>query len=119
MLTAIGPTVVNFQTATCWIVLGPRSRFAYATNNVSNTITGYRVGFDGSLELLDPDGVTALSNTRPVDMGVTANGHFLYSLNAGTGTVAAYRIDARSGALTPLGDIGGLPAEGAAGLAVR
>ena len=52
-------------------------------------------------------------------MGVTANGHFLYSLNAGTGTVAAYRIDARSGALTPLGDIGGLPAEGAAGLAVR
>ena len=69
MLTAIGPTVVNFQTVTCGTVLGPRSRFAYATNNVSNTITGYRVGFDGSLELLDPDGVTALSNTRPVGHG--------------------------------------------------
>lgn len=118
-LSAISPTVVNFQTATCWIVLGPRGRFAYATNNVSNTITGYRVGLDGSLELLDADGVTAPSNTRPVDMGVTANGQFLYSLNAGNGSVAAYRIDARSGALTPLGDIGGLPAEGVAGLAVR
>jgi 6-phosphogluconolactonase (cycloisomerase 2 family) len=119
-LTPISATVENGQTATCWIVLGPRGRFAYATNNVSNTITGYRIGFNGKLTLLDPDGVTAEDLDRPVDMGVTTDGHYLYTLNAGGGTVAAYQINRFTGALTFLGEVGGLPEDaGAAGLAVR
>jgi 6-phosphogluconolactonase (cycloisomerase 2 family) len=53
-------------------------------------------------------------------MGVTADGHYLYSLNAGSGTVAAYRINSRTGALSFLGKFDGLPKDdGAAGLAVR
>ena len=120
-LSLISATVENQQTATCWIVLGPRNRFVYATNNVSNTITGYHLGRNGTLKLLNPNtGVTAESDTRPVDMGVTADGHYLYSLNAGSGTVAAYRINSRTGALSFLGKFDGLPKEdGAAGLAVR
>jgi 6-phosphogluconolactonase len=70
--------------------------------------------------LLNPDGVTAESNDGPVDMGVTSDGHYLYSLNAGTGTLSVYSIDSHNGALTFLGDVGGLPDDaGAVGLAVR
>lgn len=118
----ISASVGNFQTATCWIVSGMRfgSRFAYATNNASATISGYRIRRDGRLKLLDADGVTAVTNGGPVDLAVTPNGRFLYNVNAGTGTVCMYRINKKSGRLTSLGEVGGLPVDdGAVGIAVR
>jgi len=121
-LKTLSATVKNDQTATCWMISGPHGRFAYATNNVSNTITGYRVSTQGHLTLLDPNGVTAAldDDSRPVDMGVTSDRLFLYNLNAGSGTVTAYQIDSHTGALTRIGEVGGLPEDdGAAGLAVR
>jgi hypothetical protein len=49
-----------------------------------------------------------------IDIAVSADGKFLYSLNAGTGAVGMFAIQPTSGALTDLGTAGSLPA--AAGL---
>jgi len=121
-LEVISTSVENFQTATCWIAPGRRfgSRFAYATNNASATISGYRIGRNGSLSLLDANGVTAMTNVGPVDLAITPNGRFLYNVNAGTGTVGMYRINKKTGRLTSLGEVDGLPVDdGAVGIAVR
>jgi len=116
-LQVVSASVGNFQTATCWLETS-KGRYAYATNNASNTITGYRIGKDGTLSLLDASGVSAVTGGAPVDLAVTDNGKFLYTVNAFSGTVSMFAIDKPDGSLTPLGEIGGLPFDdGAVGIA--
>ena len=119
-LDVISGSLGNFQTATCWIVASPSGGFAYATNNASNTISGYHIARDGRLSLLDSNGVTALTGVAPVDIAITPNGRFLYNVNAFSGTVSAFQINKADGSLTALGEIGGLPVDdGAVGIAAR
>ncbi|PTL78590.1 3-carboxymuconate cyclase [Vitiosangium sp. GDMCC 1.1324] len=118
-LKVIDASVDNEQTATCWVAVDGQGRYAYATNNASATITGYRIRKNGHLRLLDGDGISARlpSGSAPVDISVSRDGRFLYTVNAGTGTLDAFRIDPATGHLTLLGEIGGLPAaDGAVGL---
>ncbi len=118
-LEVIDASVDNAQTATCWIAVDGRGRYAYATNNASATISGYRIGKDGHLRLLDDGGVAASlpSGSAPVDVSVSRDGRFLYTVNAGRGVLDVFRIDPASGHLTSLGEIGGLPvSDGAVGL---
>ena len=118
-LKLLSGSVGNFQTATCWLETG-QGRFAYATNNASNTITGYRIAKDGSVSLLDADGVTANTGLAPVDLAVSGNGRFLYTVNAFSGTVSMFKINKSDGSLTALGEIGGLPFDdGAVGIAAN
>jgi 6-phosphogluconolactonase (cycloisomerase 2 family) len=56
VLTTISASVGTNQTANCWVVVTPNGRFAYVTNTGSGSISGYRITFDGELELLDADG---------------------------------------------------------------
>ena len=58
-LRVISPSAATKQTAACWVVVTPDGRFAYASNTASGTISGYRIGFDGRLALLQADGQTA------------------------------------------------------------
>ena len=118
-LRTISASVGTNQTAACWVVVTPNGRFAYATNTGSGSISGYRIGFDGALELLDADGRTAETGdgSTPIDLALTDNGRFLYSLNSGSNTIGAFRVHA-DGSLVPLPFVDGLPA-GANGLAAR
>lgn len=50
-LAPISVSVLNAQTATCWIATAAGRRFAYTTNNVSNTISSYKLDPRGSLTL--------------------------------------------------------------------
>ncbi len=115
----VSPTVATQQTAACWVVVTPDHRFAYSSNTGSGNISGFRTGPDGILERFDDGGVTAETgaSSGPLDMAVTPNGLFLYSLNGGNQTISELRIR-RNGTLAPLEIIGGLPV-GANGLAVR
>lgn len=114
-LQMISASVGNFQTATCWIA--STVKYGYVTNNASNTITGYRIGIDGSLSLLDADGVTADTGMAPIDLSITRNGRFLYNVNAFSGTVSMFQINNSDGSLSALGEISGLPVnEGAVGI---
>ncbi|MGH2731469.1 MAG: lactonase family protein, partial [Actinomycetota bacterium] len=66
-LQVISGSVLNGQIASCWAVVS--GSYAYVSNTGSGTITGYRIGADGSLSLLDPDGVTGVTgdNSVPID----------------------------------------------------
>jgi 6-phosphogluconolactonase (cycloisomerase 2 family) len=119
VLTTISASVGTNQTAACWVVVTPNGRFAYVTNTGSGSISGYAIDFDGTIELLDEDGRTALTGdgSAPIDMAITDSGRFLYSLNSGTNTIGAFRIRS-DGSLMRLPFTGGLP-PGANGLAAR
>jgi len=115
--TAVSPSVATTETAACWVVVTPNGRYAYVTNTGSASVSGYKVGPDGSLELLDADGKTGDTGATPVDAATSHNGRFLYTLNAGADGISAFRIRA-DGSLEHIGDTSGLP-DRANGLAAR
>lgn len=119
MLTPISGSVGTNQTANCWVVVTPNGRFAYVTNTGSGSISGYRIDVNGHIELLDANGSTGVTGdgSGPIDLALTDNGHFLYSLNSGTNAIGAFRVQA-DGSLTPLPFVSGLPG-GANGLVAR
>jgi 6-phosphogluconolactonase (cycloisomerase 2 family) len=117
-LEVISPTVATTETSACWVVVTGSGRFAYTANTGSGTISGYRLGTDGALTLLNADGVTGITgaNSSPADMTLSLNSKFLYCRN-GNGTISAFRVH-DNGSLLPLNGTSGVPA-GSAGLAGR
>jgi 6-phosphogluconolactonase len=118
-LTSIS-RVLTGQLAVCWIDI--KGRFAYSSNTRSSTLTGYRVDRDGSLALLNADGITAAvgAGTAPVELRLSGDGEYLYTVAAGLGSIEAYRIDRRTGALTKSGELHLNPGfSGMVGLAVE
>ena len=109
-------------TAACWIALEPiAGKYAYVANNLlSNGIASYSVASDGSVALLSAIAATPVPN-GPNDLAVSSEGgaSFLYAVAAGSGSVAAFRIDPVTGSLTAItgGTPGDLPTTSAQGLA--
>lgn len=98
-LTTLSGSVGTGQTAACWAAVTPDGRFVYVTNTGSGSISGYAIGFDGRIELLDKDGRTGITGdgSTPIDVAITGSGRYLYNLNSGTHTIGSFRIqpDAR------------------------
>jgi 6-phosphogluconolactonase (cycloisomerase 2 family) len=116
-VSVISGAVLTHQGAPCWLVTSKNGRYAYTANAAAGTISGFSVGQDGSLALLDPSGATANlgAGSHPLDEAVSNSGRFLYNLTDGAHSITAFRI-AEDGSLASLGSIGGLPA-GAIGIA--
>jgi 6-phosphogluconolactonase len=114
-ISVIDPNVATTETAACWVVVTKDGRFTYTTNTGSNSISGYAIGRDGDLTLLDADGKTAVTGAGPLDMALSRSSRFLYELSGGAGEIGAFAVNS-DGSLDPLGTVGGLPA-GAVGLA--
>jgi 6-phosphogluconolactonase (cycloisomerase 2 family) len=72
--TVISPSVSGGQTAACWVAVTPNGRFAYATNTGSGSVTGFSIGHDGSLDLLNASGVTGMTGATPIDVAISHNG---------------------------------------------
>jgi len=113
----ISPSVSTTETAACWVIVTRNGHFAYVSNTGSGTISGYRVNRDGTLHLLNNDGVTATTGPGPIDLALSRNSRYLYSLNSGDGTIRAFRVNA-DGSLHSMPGLAGIPA-GANGLAVQ
>lgn len=105
-LRLISASVDTYQRESCWI--GVSGNYAYVTNFGSHSITGYQIAMDGSLRLLNNDGVTAMTGdgSHPVDFAVTPDGRFLYVLLPGASQVGCFGINA-DGSLTDLGPFQG------------
>jgi 6-phosphogluconolactonase len=118
-LTVLSGSMATNQTAACWVLVTKGERFAYATNTGSGLISGFSIAHDGALTLLTANGGTGDTGTSssPIDLASSDDGRFLYSLNATTHMIAAFRIEP-DGQLTALPFAGGLPV-GANGLAAR
>jgi 6-phosphogluconolactonase (cycloisomerase 2 family) len=121
-LEVLSPSVDNFQAATCWLVSDGR-RNAFTTNTASGTLSRYKVRRNGRVRRRGTGGVEyrfpANPGALPIDLAVTPNGKFLYTLNTGRGTVGMFRVR-RSGRLVSLGEAGALPIRaGLQGIAAR
>lgn len=109
-LSVVSAAVQTTETAACWIEITEDNRYVYTTNSLSGTITGFRIGSDGTLTPLDPDdGRTAVVGTMSFLLDMAITGEYLYVLAPGTGEVNGFRI-ADDGSLTPLpaATVGGL-----------
>lgn len=96
-LTPITPALATDQTAACWIVVA--GGFAYVANAASATITGVAIAEDGQLSLRDAGGVTAPTGPGAIDLAVTPDRGFLYSLSGNPRAIHIYEI-AADGSLT-------------------
>jgi 6-phosphogluconolactonase (cycloisomerase 2 family) len=105
-LQVISSTVATNQTAACWLIVTPDGKYAYTTNTGSSSVSGFQIGPNGSLELLDADGRTGETGdgSSPIDAIISSDGETLYVLSGGTNTVTAFHI-AADGSLTNLGHV--------------
>lgn len=114
-LSVIDSSVGTKQTAACWLVLTHNGSYIYTANAGSASISGFRVGPGGSLQLLTSSGIAASTGAHPADMALSHDGHFLFSLNNGDGTLSAFAVQP-DGGLQSIGSLSGLPTT-SAGLA--
>jgi 6-phosphogluconolactonase len=119
-LEVVSPSVATNQTAACWVVVSKDGKFAYDTNAGSGSISGFRIGHDGSITLLDADGRTGVTGngSGPLDMAFSSNGRYLYSLNGGNNTISAFRVKGGGGLIT-IDEAAAVVPAGANGLAAR
>ena len=117
-LEVVSSSVATNQTAACWVIVTKCGRFAYDTNAGSGSISGFRIGYDGSIALLDADGRTGVTGdgSGPLDMALSWNGLYLYSLNGGNNRISAFRVRGNGG-LTLIDEKAADVPDGADGLA--
>jgi 6-phosphogluconolactonase len=115
VLTPITSALPTHQGAACWIVAA--GGFAYIANTATSTITGLVVSPTGQLALHEASGITAASGTTPIDLAVSPERGYLYSLAGGSHTINIYGINS-DGSLTTMPAVAGLLA-GTSGLAAR
>lgn len=110
MLTVVSGSVSTAEQGACWVVTNSVAdpRYAYVSNAVSGSITGYRIDAAGVLSRLTFDGHTAITRDThaALDSAVSSNGRFLYVLTGGFNelsntavacnkmTISAFRIEA-------------------------
>ena len=113
-----GPVGTN-ELAACWVVITQNDKFTYTSDTASGVITGFSLARDGSLTILDSQGVSARTRagSTPTDLALSENSRFLLSLNPGAGTIAGWRIGS-DGSLVFTGAAAGVPAS-ASGIAAR
>ncbi|MBA4159935.1 MAG: beta-propeller fold lactonase family protein, partial [Gemmatimonadetes bacterium] len=104
-LSIVTRTLANRQTASCWLILTPDGRFAYISNPIAGTLTGYRIAEDASLTMLDADGSTGATGGDPRDMATSADGRYIYALNNGAASIGGFRVN-ENGGLTRLPVVG-------------
>ncbi len=106
-----GP-VPDHQIAPCWMVITQDGHFAYTSDADSHAISGYRIHADGTISLLNANGVTGTtpSDTFPLEEGLSRTSRFLYVLDSrllltppGPATLSGFLIH-HDGSLTSVVD---------------
>lgn len=99
------------QAAPCWLIATTNGRFAYTANAGSGTISGYSIGAQGIMTLLNTSGVTGSTGagSTPLDLDLSKGDRYLYVLESGAGRIGAFAVGS-DGSLSPLAGIGGLTA---------
>jgi 6-phosphogluconolactonase (cycloisomerase 2 family) len=100
-IRAITAPVLDYQVAPCWMVITGDGEFAYTSNADSQVISGYRIAENGSISLLDAQGVTARtpSDTFPLEESLSRDSRLLYVLDSrlllsppGPATLSGFQI---------------------------
>jgi YVTN family beta-propeller protein len=110
-------SVGNGRSEICWAVVSNDGRHVFTTNFADGAVSRYAVSDDGTLRLEDAVAATAVDGEPGLrDEGLTADGRFLYAIDAEGGRVYGWAVE--DGRLMPLGSWNGLPAT-VAGLAAN
>jgi 6-phosphogluconolactonase len=115
-LESISASVLDGQSAACWLVTSSDGRHAFAANAGSGTLSSYQIGGDGQLTLESGVAATIGAGSHPIDMAFGGDGEFLFALANQAGTITAFRVE--GGNLTRLGSVDSLPAS-ATGVVAR
>jgi 6-phosphogluconolactonase len=117
-IAPVTPSVGNGRSEICWAVATQDGRFVFTTNFADGAVSRYAVGQDGTLTLEDAVAGTAVEgHTGLRDEALSADGKFLYAIDADAGLLFGWAVDEK-GSLSPIGSWSGLPAS-VAGMAVR
>lgn len=123
-LTVISGQVPDNQQAACWIAITSDGKYAYTTNTLSGSVSGYAIDSTGKLTLLPPDGIVApqTSTAGDIDVVVGPNNKYLYVLNSmggkSPGAIAGFSIASDGSLKSVPTNASGLP-PGSIGLAIR
>jgi hypothetical protein len=101
-LRSIGTSpYANQQTAPCWVILTPDSRYLFAVNTGSGTISRYAISWDGQLTLLGSTTVSATAGVGATDPGLSPDGRYLYVNESRVDSVGLFAVTG-NGNLTEL-----------------
>jgi 6-phosphogluconolactonase (cycloisomerase 2 family) len=113
---SVTESVGNGRSEICWAVASPDGRYVFTTNFADSGVSRYSVGDGSKLALEDAAAGTAVDGQPGLrDEGLSADGRFLYAVDADGGRVFGWKVD--DGRLASLGSWNGLPAT-VAGIAV-
>jgi 6-phosphogluconolactonase (cycloisomerase 2 family) len=107
-LESISASVVNGQSAACWLVTSADGRHAFTANAGNGTLSSYRIDESGRLTLESGVAASTGAGSHPVDMAFGGDGEFLFALANQAGTITAFR--AEGGKLANVGSVDSLPA---------
>jgi len=98
----------NGRSEICWAVASPDGRWVFTTNFADGAVSRYAVTEAGELVLDDAVAATAVDGEPGLrDEDLSADGRFLYAIDADGGRVFGWAVD--DGKLAPLGSWNGLP----------
>ena len=83
----------------CWVVVTPKG-FVYGSTGGSSIIDGYSLSNAGVLTAIGTGEAARIPGATTLDLAISSDGHFLFSLNSGNGTIGAWSINQGTGVLT-------------------
>ena len=115
-LQPISKSVPDTRSEVCWAAVTKDGCYVFVTNFGDGSISSYAIRPDGSLDLVEAvAGSTVLGEKGVRDEALSADGRFLYALDADAHKVFGFAVR-DDGRLDPVGDFDSLPAT-VAGLA--
>jgi 6-phosphogluconolactonase len=106
-VTGSVPTLGNF---TCWIALTPNGQFAFTSNTLSSSISGFAIGGSGTVTALPGTVVASLpTGSTNLDIAVSDDAKYVYTMNTGAGTIGIFAVQP-NGSLRVIGFASGLSA---------
>ena len=109
-LSAVSQSVPTGGAANCWNASSPDGARVYVSNAGSSNLSGFTIGTGGVLAPIGGTivGVNPAGSTN-LDITISGDGKFLYTLNGEVGTVGVFAIQT-DGTLQEVTQIQGLPA---------
>jgi 6-phosphogluconolactonase (cycloisomerase 2 family) len=109
-LVPVAGSVPTLGTFACWIALTPDGQFAFVSNTISSSISGFAVGGSGTVTALQGTVVASLpTGSNNLDIAVSDDAKFVYTMNTGAGTIGIFAVQP-SGSLRVIGFASGLSA---------
>lgn len=85
--------LVDMGNATCWTVLSSDQSVGYSVNTGSNSLSLYRINFNGTMEpFFHKPNREIRTGAAPRDAVLTQSNRFLFVLNNGDGTIQGFRV---------------------------